>query len=89
MAWYAATRVVEIRKELNYKRDCLIDKQIFHGLTLYEKTKITYFRSSGCLLSDKSKIMGRRVSDTAGPYFQRCSYCTRCVYLPCLVKGMG
>ena len=37
MAWYAATRVVEIRKELNYKRDCLIDKQIFHGITLYEK----------------------------------------------------
>ena len=70
MAWYAATRVVEIRKELNYKRDCLIDKQIFHGITLYEKTKITYFRRSGWLLLDKSKIMGRCVSDTVGPYFQ-------------------
>ena len=58
MAWCAATRVVEFRKELNYKRECLIDKQIFHGITLYAKTKITFFRCSGLLLLDKSKTMG-------------------------------
>ena len=50
--------MVEVRKELNYKCEWLIDKQIFYGIILSAKTKITYCRWRGWPFLDRSKIMG-------------------------------